>query len=128
MFHIVCFEERTSDNAAFGWIRTFQFTVAEGWVLTSYSRTLPIDGLQKFGVLTTQAKVRKDARKVIRDLLKDNGVNPIPFPQIQDLPKSLQCMRILDLNILLQEIASNHNTRIVGKLPDEVIIIRNEKN
>ena len=107
-----------------GGIDTFRYTVAEGWIRTRRSSSVPLDSPQVFGSCATAAQRRADAESCIH---KISPKAPVKLPKFDALPLSLRCMPSPALKALLIEVAATSNCEIIGVYPDAVLLMPKDK-
>lgn len=131
MFHILNLEFKDRKNhVARGFIESFRYSIAEGWVHANYSDTVRLESKLYFGDISTETEIEE---KVI-GFFKDN-VEKFPDKKIINLPKydcipyPLKCMAYNKLNNLLKKLAlEKFNVSIHGNYPKEKVVLVRENN
>ena len=124
LFHIVSLEKRLQNRTAVGYVKSFEYSSAEGWVDVRFCAHVPLDPVQKFAGVYDQSQREKDMAQVIStSKCKING-HVFELPKYDDLPLSLQCMHLQELNKMLRAYMEGQaqDYRIGGDYPDFVMV------
>jgi hypothetical protein len=125
LFHIVRLETRLPNGALFGHIRSFEYAASEGWRAIRNTKETPLDAVQWFGALVTDAELEDHARNFLSfyiSSLSDQQHASVMLAGYDQLPPELRCQPLHGLNLLLKDIAGTLNCKVLGKYPDEVAI------
>lgn len=126
LFHLINLQNRedSENQAATGTVKSFEYLPMKGWIPLNDSLFVPLDPKQFFGSINSLDEKERSASTIITDLLRGNTVTYVELPKHHDLPLSLKCMPLKDLNSLIKKIVSQTGKyKIMGKYPDNDIII-----
>lgn len=122
-FHILSLERRSDAEAALGVLKSFRYTSSRGWIPSEHSDAFPLDPVQRFGQLATEAQRRNMAAQVVERSIASSGGK---LPTHQDLPGELQCVSSAELNALIAGAAKELQHRPIGSYPDAVAVFRED--
>jgi len=123
LFHVVSLKRRLENGAAFGNVISFEFTT-DGWKPVSNRPATPLDHVHWFGSLVSEQENKDAIKNFITELSERSGCETILLPERNDLPPSLMCCSLDQLNSQLSIIANSCGFRVVGKYPSEVALMK----
>jgi len=126
LFHIVSFEKRLANGTAVGRVKTFEYSSAEGWKSMRYDARVPLDAVQKFAEVYDLKRKTTDLSQVIDSCIVGTENHIFELPEYEDLPLSLQCMPLRELNEMLHRHLGEEEYRIIGKFPESVMVRRSQ--
>lgn len=123
LFHIVSLEHRIPNGAAAGRVKSFQYGSAVGWHPVKYDAQVPLDAIQRFADVYDASTMDIDMSQVLRCIEpEDDQVHDLPG--YSELPLSLQCMPIKDLNEMVRRLLLEKNYKMIGMFPESVVVRR----
>lgn len=126
LFHIVSLEKRLENRVAVGCVKSFEYSSAVGWHSVHYDAHVPLDPVQRFADVYDLERKKTDMVQVIDSFIAETDDQLFELPEYADLPLSLQCMPIRDLNEMLKAYLTGPHGKyqIWGEFPKSVILRR----
>lgn len=121
LFHVVSLRKRLANRAAFGNVRSFEFTT-EGWTPIANRAATPMDHVHWFGSLVSEQETDTAIRSFIAGLINPQNDSLVMLPERETLPAELICCSLGQLNLRLSAIAQEFGFRLLGKYPDEAAL------
>lgn len=122
LFHLVSFESRLDNRSAVGRVKTFEYSIAEGWKASLYDARVPLDAVQRFADVYDHHSKINDLSQVIESCIAGTGEGVFDLTKYEDLPLSLQCMPIRELNKMLRSHLCKQKYQIIGEFPKSVMV------
>ena len=89
-----------------------------------YDARVPLDAVQRFADVYDLNIKTTDMSQVIESCIVGTDADVFELTEYEDLPLSLQCMPIRELNEMLRSYLCEKEYRIIGEFPKSVMVRR----